>query len=76
MSQKMSDYSKRHKTLIFKIKLKIMKENNGTGKNYSNPPESFKPKDLTHFNFIKGEHICENCIYNCLKCKKIGEFYH
>ena len=46
-----------------------MKELGGTGKGYTNPPETFAARDLSFFGFIK---LIENGCYTCEKCNQMS----
>ena len=69
LCQKMKDFQNKNKIIKQKIKTKIMKELGGTGKGYTNPPETFAPRDLSIFGFIK---INENGCYTCEKCDQMS----
>ena len=65
LCQKFKDFQNENKKIKQKIKIKIMQELGGTGKNYRNPPETFAARDLSFFSFIQqnesGCYTCENC---------------
>ena len=63
VSKQLLEYGENHKQILQNIKYKVMKENNGNWKKYSNPPTNFKPRE--QYKFLKERG---NNKFSCKKC--------
>ncbi len=57
-------FKNEQKSLINKLKVQILRNKNGKGKHYDDPPEDFIPTSKnvqTNFKFQNGQYYCEQC---------------